>query len=421
MQSIRPCAVPSAPPSILKSAARSAQDINVNNPRLNFSLSALLLTTSLALLTGCAAGPPHQPAICSSPEATPWTLLGELRWPHDLQFAGTTVGGLSGMDYDRSSGLYYLISDDRSGHDAARFYTARIRYDAAGLHEVSLQSATRLLSPKQKPFTSSKTPESGIATPDAEALRVLPGGQSLLWSSEGDFARGFGPQLIQSSTDGRWQQEWPLPPGHALSPHKAEGPRNNFTLEGMALSDDGRTLWTAMEAPLRQDGPMPIPGKAGGPIRITAYDTATRQPLRQLAYQPDALPTDLWIKRRALNGVSEILADGPEHLLVLERSFAPPLHFGARIYRISTQSAVNTLNMPQLNPGLPQALSKTLVLDLADTGLQSVDNIEGMSWGPPLPDGRRVLLLVSDNNFNPAEVTQFVALRQETGSCAAGL
>ena len=61
------------------------------------------------------------------------------------------------------------------------------------------------------------------------------------------------------------------------------------------------------------------------------------------------------------------------------------------------------------------------MLDLADASLRSVDNIEGMSWGPPLPDGRRVLLLVSDNNFNPAEVTQFVALRQEAGSCATGL
>ena len=166
---------------------------------------------------------------------------------------------------------------------------------------------------------------------------------------------------------------------------------------------------------------MPAPGKTGGPIRITAYDVATQQPVRQLAYVPDALPSNLWIQRRALNGVSEILADGPDHLLVLERSFAPPLRFGARIYRISTRSDINTLNTPQLHSDKREALSKTLVLDLADAGLQSVDNIEGMSWGPPLPDGRRVLLLVSDNNFNPAEVTQFVALRQEAGSCAAGL
>jgi len=38
-----------------------------------------------------------------------------------------------------------------------------------------------------------------------------------------------------------------------------------------------------------------------------------------------------------------------------------------------------------------------------------------------LPDGRRVLLLVSDNNFNPAEVTQFVALLERAGGCGRGL
>ena len=38
-----------------------------------------------------------------------------------------------------------------------------------------------------------------------------------------------------------------------------------------------------------------------------------------------------------------------------------------------------------------------------------VDNIEGMSWGPMLADGKRSLVLVSDNNFNPAQVTQFLA------------
>ena len=415
---MQPCTAQSAPLRILGIALRNAQDTNVNNLRQCALIPALLVT---ALLAGCAAGLPASKRICSSPEASPWTLLGELRWPHDLLFAGTTVGGISAIDYDRASGLYYLASDDRSTHDPARLYTARIRYDATGLHTVSLQQRITLLSARQQPFAPGKNPEPGVATPDAEALRVLPDGQSLLWSSEGDFARGFGPQLIQSGMDGQWLREWPLPPGHALSSAKGEGPRNNFTLEGMALSEDGQTLWTAMEAPLQQDGPMPAPGKTGGPIRITAYDVATQQPVRQLAYVPDALPSNLWIQRRALNGVSEILADGPDHLLVLERSFAPPLRFGARIYRISTRSDINTLNTPQLHSDKREVLSKTLVLDLADAGLQSVDNIEGMSWGPPLPDGRRVLLLVSDNNFNPAEVTQFVALRQEAGSCAAGL
>ena len=78
------------------------------------------------------------------------------------------------------------------------------------LHEVSLQSVIPLRGPNQHLFANSRAPEPGIARPDAEALRVLPGGRSLLWSSEGDFARGFGPQIIESATDGSWQRQWPL-------------------------------------------------------------------------------------------------------------------------------------------------------------------------------------------------------------------
>jgi hypothetical protein len=47
------------------------------------------------------------------------------------------------------------------------------------------------------------------------------------------------------------------------------------------------------------------------------------------------------------------------------------------------------------------------VLDKADIGY--VDNIEGISWGPKLANGHRSLILVSDNNFNPDQRTQFLA------------
>ena len=38
-----------------------------------------------------------------------------------------------------------------------------------------------------------------------------------------------------------------------------------------------------------------------------------------------------------------------------------------------------------------------------------LDNVEGMTFGPNLPDGRRSLILVSDNNFDPLAFTQFLA------------
>ena len=348
----------------------------MNNPR---QLCLWGLSLICAGLAACTTKPVAPHRICSTSQARPWSLLGEIRWQHDRLFADTPVGGLSSIDYDAGSHLYYLVSDDRSAHGPARFYTARIEYDASGLHQVRVHDARPLLSSAQAPYPSHRQSVPGIATPDAEALR--------------------------------------------LPASKSQGPRSNFTLEGMALSEDGATLWLAMEAALRQDGPLPAADHLGGPVRITTYDMGTRQPVRQLAYQPDALPAGLWLQRGAINGISAVLADGPEHLLVLERSFAPPLRFGARIYRISTRAdaSSDTLGQTRLVPGSYRPADKELLLDLADAGLRSVDNLEGMSWGPPLPDGRRVLLLVSDNNFNPAEVTQFIALSEEHGRCGAGL
>ena len=43
------------------------------------------------------------------------------------------------------------------------------------------------------------------------------------------------------------------------------------------------------------------------------------------------------------------------------------------------------------------------------------DNLEGMTFGPDLPDGSRTLVLVSDNNFEPLQKTQIVALRWRGG------
>ena len=37
-----------------------------------------------------------------------------------------------------------------------------------------------------------------------------------------------------------------------------------------------------------------------------------------------------------------------------------------------------------------------------------LDNVEGMTLGPLLPDGRRALVLVSDNNFASSQFTQLL-------------
>ncbi len=37
-----------------------------------------------------------------------------------------------------------------------------------------------------------------------------------------------------------------------------------------------------------------------------------------------------------------------------------------------------------------------------------VDNIEGITFGPTLPNGHRTLIFVADNNFSPLQKTQLL-------------
>ncbi|MEM6840530.1 MAG: esterase-like activity of phytase family protein, partial [Cyanobacteria bacterium P01_C01_bin.120] len=38
--------------------------------------------------------------------------------------------------------------------------------------------------------------------------------------------------------------------------------------------------------------------------------------------------------------------------------------------------------------------------------VEAIDNLEGMTLGPPLPDGSATLWLISDDNFSDDQTTQ---------------
>jgi hypothetical protein len=135
--------------------------------------------------------------------------------------------------------------------------------------------------------------------------------------------------------------------------------------------------------------------------------------LAQFAYPLDpiqAVPAG----KNGDNGVSEILALDDTHALVLERSGVEGADgvwtMYIRLYAIDTSGATDIASVPSLANANYIQVAKRLVIDLAKTAeVERVDNIEGMSWGPTLADGKRSLVLVSDNNFNPAQITQFLA------------
>jgi hypothetical protein len=175
---------------------------------------------------------------------------------------------------------------------------------------------------------------------------------------------------------------------------------------------------------LIQDGPLPTVGalpEARGPIRLTQFASHSGQPFRQIAYIPDAIPaapTVLGITPPAAltpeafadNGISEIWMASETGMLVLERSWAYGVGNSLRLYWIDTEDADDVINLPTLAGAKFRPVDKVLLLDFAQLGLPHLDNIEGMTRGPTLPNGNPTLVFVSDDNFQSSQVTQFVAL-----------
>ena len=100
-------------------------------------------------------------------------------------------------------------------------------------------------------------------------------------------------------------------------------------------------------------------------------------------------------------------------MLVLERSFSVGVGNTVRLFLGDLDGATDVAGLEsiqELPAGTLRPVAKTQVADLAELGVDP-DNLEGMAFGPRLADGRRVLVLVADNNFNPfGQVNQVVAL-----------
>ena len=368
-------------------------------------------------LRGSAAAGVLAVAGCASDAVVPLPpaparlkLLGQTVLPHGLEFGGTTVGGLSALDHDPASGLWIALCDDRSELQPARFYTLRVELRPGALR-VEVDGVATLRQANGSTYPRRNTRGEVV---DPEAARLLPGGRSLLWASEGDFRVNQPPGLRESRLDGTFVRAFEVPPLLHYGPRPGTGARDNNTFEGLALTPDARTAWVAMEAALEQDGPVPGVGRPGGPCRITAFDLASGRARTQIAYLPDAVPRAAAVPGGYTDsGISEILMLNDARMLVLERAYMMGVGNALRLYEIDTRDASDTLALQQLRPGSYRAPAKRLVADFAQLGLSRLDNTEGMCWGPRLPNGHRSLVVVSDDNFSSRQLTQFAAFDYE--------
>ncbi len=338
-------------------------------------------------------------------------LVGQVVIPTGTEFEGTEIGGLSSITFDEHRGVYQALSDDQGNRgDPVRYYTIDIDLGDGTFDDGDIEfvEVAQLFDERRQPFAPG-----GV---DPEGFVVTRGG--FFMSSEGNVLADpiIDPFIRRYNRRGRVTARLPIP-DHYLPNGIDQGVRFNLSFESLNLTPDRRRLITAGEGALFQDGPAST-ADHGSLARLLVYDVHRRRPLAEYVYEvgPWAEPSTIF----GVNGIVEVLPiDDSGTMLVMERSFSVGGVLGGGtgnvvvINEVSTRRATNVLAKDALyRDGSPiplRPVSKRLVFEFDDLGIP-IDNIEGMTFGPTLPDGRQTLVIVSDNNFSPTQFTQFVVL-----------
>ncbi|WP_316734982.1 esterase-like activity of phytase family protein [Pedobacter aquatilis] len=345
-------------------------------------------------------------------------FLDEYVMPIDVQFKGTAVGGLSGIDYDIKNNRYYLISDDPSQFSPARIYTANINIQNNKIDTVEINGLIPILQESGEQYPKLGTVKSLKA--DGESVRFNPKNNQLIWSNEGErlFKNGdsliIQPALTFISADGKFIDTIPLPKGFHFT--KGEnGPRKNALFEGVTYADNYKTLYASLEEPLYQDGRSAAFGFNGALTRILKFDVKSKENTAQYAYNLGELPVEPTVQSDwNVNGISEILAINSHTLLVMERAWAKGHddHTFIKLFLVDLNGSENVIDNASFVKNPPNALKKKLLFDF-DTIGKHIDNFEGITFGPNLPNGHKTLIFCVDNNFSKSQTQQFFLFEVE--------
>lgn len=337
--------------------------------------------------------------------------------PHDR------LGGFSAIDYD-SRRSRYIVLPDRGPADGAfeyhcRFHEFEISVTPGRSSAVSARLlATHMLVDEQKtPFVglasviNRKHPELSLRL-DPEGVRVGPDGTVYVCDE-------YGPHLFAFDARGRLLKRFDVPQHLQVVHHheskdeehslNSRGRQTNRGFEGLAISPDGNRLYAMLQGPLLQDHPYDSDGeRLGLHCRLVEFDLQTGK-TRELVYVLDD----------ASLGISEVLMLDEQRILVLERdSKAGAKAKSKRLYAADFSQATDVGQIQSLPattlPANVRPMTKRLYLDLLDpqfglTGEQIPAKVEGLAFGPDLPDGRRLLIVCSDNDFNGEEPSYLYA------------
>jgi hypothetical protein len=375
-----------------------------------FSLALIFLT----VLTACAS-----PAAVAKDRSFPemsLNFLGEYQLPK-INFEGVPVGGLSGITYDpkginavtAKAYRFYALSDDPSENGDARFYSLRLDLTSGDSPTIALKKVTVEVTSLKK--ADGETFSWGSINPEGIALSPR---NSVFIASEGVTRAGVPPFVREFDLKtGNQRGELPIPKRYipdTSDRKQQQGVLDNFGFASLTIDPetfspgglDPFRLFVAAEAPLMQD----LDPENGSKLRLLHYIIVDKTPqlISENLYPLEPIPLSV------LNGLTELVTVGGGQFLSLERSFGLS-GYSARIYQVAVGAATDTsrINSFKGRSAIVEPVKKKLLLDLSELGIP-LYNLEGMTLGPRLPDGSQSLVLVSDDNFDEAQKTQFLLL-----------
>jgi hypothetical protein len=371
------------------------------------------IALSLTITLVCACGLRPQPRPPQIPRAVgSLTLIGQYsiasgqRIP---QIIGLPFGGISGLATRGGGTDLWGVSDAQQG---GRIY--QFAFEGLG---------TQLrVAPSQAVFLQGAP---GRDRADDESMALLNDGTIVVCSEGTNAEPRLPPALTQYGRNGEFMRILPLRDRYVPEPAGpvTRGARGNAGFESVTLSPDGERLFAGVETALVQDG-GPATFEAGAPARLLEYVPRddTFAPAREFVYQLEPLSRPPFTPGSYINGLADLLALDRSTFIALERAFVQEsgaLGHGMntiRLYRVSLDGATDVSSLDSLKgqTGIVP-VTKTLLLDLGQVqGLSpelgpTLDNFEGLAFGPRLPDGRATLLMVSDDNFSDTQRTWFLA------------
>jgi 3-phytase/alkaline phosphatase D len=352
--------------------------------------------------------------------------IGRTELPTGTTFGGTTVGGLSGITYNRNTNRFYALSDDAGNNGgAARYYELGIDLADGTLNngDVTFSNVITLKTPGGTtfPFTPQFTidPEGFALSPDGNSVWVTSEGYRTAANTQDPFIRRYdlaGNQTDQINLPSRY---------NIVGTPDGQGPANNVVFESLAFNASGNRLYTALEGGLLQEGGASGFNKPAN-SRIVAFDPTTGNRTAEYLYRTDGIIRQPNGSAFATQGLVDILFTSDTTFLALERSLTtdPNNQFPGgqtnevRLYQVSLTGATDISGIDSLTDAVLPTITgvqKTLLFDF-NTALFGgsqirIDNLEALSFGPQLADGSYSLIVASDNNFAAAQTNQFFAFR----------